>query len=147
MSKISSSLAELVQVLNDGIHFYLSAAAKVSDPKLSAFLLRMSYLKKTIAADLNAEIAIEGDKPLEHGSLLGSIRKAYADALAMLSDDTAHQYIAALEAHEDQVLAAFREAVLGDPSSRVRELALMHFPEIEKMHADMRRLKENSPSA
>ena len=35
-----------------------------------------------------------------------------------------------------------REAVLADPSARVRELALLYFPEIEKMHADMRRLKQ-----
>lgn len=144
MTMVSSSLAELVQTLNDGIEFYLGAAGKVSDPELAGFFQRMNYLKKTIAADLNAEIAIEGDKPREAGSFLGSMRKTYADALAKLSDSTAQQYIAQLEEHEDRLLAAFREAVISDPSNRVRELALLYFPEIEKMHADMRRLKQSS---
>lgn len=141
MTQVSSSLADLVQILNDGISFYLDAASKVSEPELSSFFQRMSYLKKTIAADFNSEIARQGDTPSEEGSFLGAMRAAYADVLAKLSDNTARQYIDELEEHEDRLVAAFREAVLADPSARVRELALLYFPEIEKMHAEMRRLK------
>lgn len=143
MTKIASSLAELVDILNDGIEFYLGAASKVSDPELIECFQRMSYLKKTIASDLNAEIALEGERPREDGSFAGSMRKAYADVLAKLADDTARQYIAQLEEHEDRLLAAFREALLSDPSTRVRDLALLYFPEVDKMHADMRRLKQD----
>lgn len=141
MTETSSSLADLVQMLNDGVDFYLGAAGKVGDPALIECFQRMSFLKKTIASDLNAEIALEGDKPRESGTLAGAIRKGYADLLAKFGDDNARQYISQLEEHEDRMLAAFREALLSDPSSRVRELALLYFPEIEKMHADMRRLK------
>lgn len=144
MNDIASSLGELAQVLNDGIEFYLGASAKVSDPALAEYFQRMSYLKKTIAADLNAEIALQGEAPREAGSFAGTMRRVYADVMAKLSEDTAQAYIAQLEDHEDVVLAAFREAVLGDPSSRVRDLALLYFPEIEKMHAEMRRLKLSS---
>jgi uncharacterized protein (TIGR02284 family) len=141
MSKVSSSLAELVELLNDGIDFYLAAAGKVSDAELSEFLQKMSYLKKAIAADLNAEIAIEGDRPREHGSWHGGMRKTYTDMLSRFSDKTARDYIAELEDHEDQLLAAFRQAVLESSSARVRDLALNYFPEIEAMHAKMRQLK------
>lgn len=142
MSKISSSLADLVELLNDGIDFYLAAAGKVSDPELSEFLQKMSYLKKAIAADLNAEIAIEGDTPREHGTWLGGMRKTYTDMLSRFGDKTARDYIAELEDHEDRLLAAFREAVLDSSSGRVRDLALNYFPEIEAMHAQMRQLKQ-----
>lgn len=147
MNAIATSLAELVEILNDGIEFYLGAAVKVSDPELVKCFQHMSYLKKTIASDLNAEIAIQGDAPRVHGSFAGTMRKTYADIIAKLSDDTAHEYISKLEEHEDRVLAAFREAVLGDPSSRVRDLALLYFPEIDKMHAEMRRLKQARSAA
>ena len=141
MNDIASSLGELVQILNNGIEFYRGASAKVSDPALAGCFQRMAYLKQTIAADLNAEIAIQGEPPREAGSFAGSMQRAYADVLAKLSDDTAQIYIVQLEEHEDKLLAAFREAVLGDPSARVRDLALLHFPEIDKMHSEMRRLK------
>jgi uncharacterized protein (TIGR02284 family) len=141
MSKVSSSLAELVELLNDGIDFYLAAAGKVSDAELSEFLQKMSYLKKAIASDLNAEIAMEGDRPREHGTWLGGMRKTYTDMLSRFSDKTARDYISELEDHEDQLLAAFRQAVLESSSARVRDLALTYFPEIEVMHAQMRQLK------
>lgn len=148
MSKVSSSLAELVELLNDGIAFYQEAAAKVSDPSLSELMLKMSYLKTAIAADLNAEIAIEGDSPREHGSWFGSMRKTYADLLARFGDgDGDRELIAQLESHEDKLMAAFREATLGDESARVRDLALNYYPEIEAMHARMRDLKRGSSVA
>ena len=143
MSKVSSSLAELVELLNDGIAFYQDAAAKVSDPSLSELMLKMSHLKKAIAADLNAEIAIEGDSPREHGSWFGSMRQTYADLRARFGEtDDAQELIARLEAHEDQLMSAFREATLADSSARVRDLALNYFPEIEAMQARMRDLKQ-----
>lgn len=142
MSKVSSSLAELVELLNDGITFYQDAAAKVSDPSLSELMLKMSHLKKAIASDLNAEIAIEGDSPREHGSWFGSMRKTYADLRARFGEtDDAHELIAQLESHEDRLMEAFRDATLGNSSARVRDLALNYYPEIEAMHARMRDLK------
>jgi uncharacterized protein (TIGR02284 family) len=143
MSQVSSSLTELVELLNDGISFYQDAAAKVSDPSLSQLMLKMSHLKQAIAADLNAEIALEGEAPREHGSWFGGMRRTYADLLARFGElDGEHELIARLEEHEDQLLAAFREATQADSSPRVRDLAQNYFPEIEAMHARMRDLKQ-----
>ena len=142
MSKTSSSLAELVELLNDGIAFYQDAAGKVGDPALSELMLKMSHLKKAIAADLNAEIALEGESPREHGSWFGSMRRTYADLMSRFGgQDSERDLVAQLEEHEDRLLHAFREATLGDSSARVRDLALNYFPEIEAMHARMRDLK------
>ena len=111
-------------------------------------MLKMSHLKKAIAADLNAEIAIEGDSPREHGSWFGSMRKTYADLRSRFGEsDDAHELIARLEAHEDQLMAAFREATLSDASARVRDLARNYFPEIEAMHARMRNLKQGGSAS
>ena len=44
MTKVSSSLAELVELLNDGIAFYHDAAGKVSDPALSELMQKMLSL-------------------------------------------------------------------------------------------------------
>jgi hypothetical protein len=41
-----------------------------------------------------------------------------------------------------QFYTAFRDAVLGGDSPRVRDLALRYYPEVERMHAQMSRLKK-----
>jgi len=148
MTKVSSSLSELVELLNDGIAFYQDAAGKVGDPALAELMQKMGYLKKAIAADLNAEIALEGEAPREHGSWFGSMRRTYADLLTRFGErDSDRDLVAQLEEHEDRLLAAFREATLGDASARVRDLALNYFPEIEAMHARMRELKQRGGAA
>ena len=148
MSKVSSSLSELVELLNDGIVFYKDAAARVSDPALAELMQKMGHLKQAIAADLNAEIALEGEKPREHGSLFGTMRRTYSDLLTRFGErDSDRDLVAQLENHEDLLLAAFREATLGDASPRVRDLALNYFPEIEAMHARMRDLKQGGAAA
>ena len=144
MEKIAS-LSELVQVLVDGIAFYEQAAEKVEDDRLVDFFLRMGYLKKAIAADLEAELAYAGAAPPSGGSTRGKLRQVYSEALAALSDDTARSYIEQLEQHEENLMAAFRDASRDDAPERVRELARLYFPEVNKMHLEMQRLKEGYP--
>ena len=145
MGKIAS-LSELVQILVDGIAFYEQAAEKVRDHRLVDFFLRMGYLKKAVAADLEAELAHDGEPAPEGGSLRGRLRQTYADVLAALSDDTAQRYVEQLEQHEDHLLAAFRGASDDAAPERVRELARLYYPEVNKMHLEMQRLKEGFPS-
>jgi uncharacterized protein (TIGR02284 family) len=142
MTQLASSLAELVAALTDGAAFYERAAAKVSDRALVDLFERMGRLKRSIADEINAEIAHAGETPREGGSVFGTMRRLYADVLASLDDGNAGVYVARLEDEEDRALAAFREAVLGGDSARVRELALRLYPEIEAMHAEMSRLKK-----
>jgi uncharacterized protein (TIGR02284 family) len=142
VAQTSASLDELVATLNDGVAFYERAARKVTEPGYVDLFERMAQLKQAIAGDLNVELSLLGERPREQGSVFGSIRIAYAEALGALADHNAATYVARLEEQEDRLLAAFRDAVLGGDSTRARDLALRYYPEIERMHAQMSRLKQ-----
>jgi uncharacterized protein (TIGR02284 family) len=142
MPPTSASLDELVATLNDGVAFYERAATKVGDPGLVDLFGRMARLKQAIAGDLNVELALLGARPREQGSVFGAIRIAYAEVLGALTDQNAATYVARLEEQEDRLLAAFRDGVLAGDSSRVRDLALRYYPEVERMHAEMSALKK-----
>jgi uncharacterized protein (TIGR02284 family) len=132
-----SPLAELVDVLLDGIAFYEQAAERVRDPRLVEFFLRMGYLKKAIAVDLVAELQHRGEPAPD----VGSLRHAYAGVLAELGDATAHRYLDRLEEHEERLLAACREALHPDAADHVQDLARVYLPMVDRMHREMRRLK------
>jgi uncharacterized protein (TIGR02284 family) len=136
------SLADLARTLNDGVAFYERAAHKVGDGDLARLFERMAALKKDIAADINAEIALDGAPPREAGTVSGAMRILYAEVLGALTDRNAATFVARLEAHEDRLLEAFRAAVLAGDSPRVRDMALRYYPEIDRMHAEMSRLKK-----
>jgi uncharacterized protein (TIGR02284 family) len=142
VAQTAASLDELVATLNDGVAFYERAARKVTDPGFVDLFERMARLKREIAGDLNVEIALLGERPRDQGSVSGAVRIAYAEALGALTDQNAATYVARLEEQEDRLLVAFREAVLGGDSSRARDVALRYYPDIERMHAQMSRLKK-----
>jgi uncharacterized protein (TIGR02284 family) len=142
MTKTTTTLNGLVQALNDGIGFYEHAANQATNPRYRELFQKMGRLKSSIAADLKAEVANQGDEPDQDGTWLGSVRKGYADLKATLTKDSDASYIASLEEQEDRVLHAFRDALGGDQPPKVRELASRYLPEVQQMHDRMRELKK-----
>jgi uncharacterized protein (TIGR02284 family) len=141
VTRQSATLNELVEALNDGIAFFDLAAERSTEAAHIELFQRIRHLKETIAADLRAEVTLNGDEPAGEGSWLGDFRKAYADLRARLATDSEASYIAALEEQEDRILSAFRDATAPDQPIRVRELAATYLPEIEQMHDNLRALK------
>jgi uncharacterized protein (TIGR02284 family) len=144
MSHTTNSLSDLVKALNDGIAFYDEASRKISNDSYTDVFARMRHLKAAIAADLNAEIEIEGEQPESDGSWLGSLRMNYADLIADMSEHPEHAYINQVEAQEDRVVHAFRSASASDSSARVRQLAELYMPEVQRMHDEISVLKDLS---
>lgn len=142
MTRQTATLNELVEALNDGIALFGLAAERSKDASHIELFQRVRHLKETIAADLRAEVALNGGEPKGEGSWLGGFRKAFADIGARVASDSEASYVAALEAQEDRIVEAFRDATAGDQPVRVRELAATYLPEIEQMHDSLRSLKQ-----
>lgn len=139
--KTAASLNDLVEALNDGIAFYDHAATETNDAAHRQLFQDMSRVKRTIAGDLKAEVLRQGGEPANDSSWLGDFRQGYADLKAKLVKDSDAAYVASLEAQEDRVLHAFRDAVDADQPVRVREIAAKYLPEVQGMHDRMRALK------
>ncbi len=141
MTKTSATLNELVEALNDGIAFFALAAERSAEPANVELFQRIRHMKETIAADLRAEVTLNGDEPHGEGSWLGGFRQTYADLRARLASDSEASYVAALEEQEDRIRQAFRDATAPGQPLRVRELAATYLPEIEQMHDRLSALK------
>jgi uncharacterized protein (TIGR02284 family) len=140
-NKTAANINDLVEALNDGIAFYDHAAAETDDAAHKQLFQDMSRIKRNIASDLKTEVVRQGGEPANDSSWLGDFRQGYADLKAKLSKDSDAAYVASLEAQEDRVLHAFRDAVDADQPERVREIAAKHLPEVQGMHDRMRALK------
>lgn len=144
MSQITHSLSDLVHVLNDGIGFYDEASHRAGNQVYTDVFARMHHLKAAIVADLNAEIRLQGERPPINGTWLGDMRISYANLLIDMSKHPDYAYISQVEAQEDRVLEAFKDAIASDKSERVRELARVHLPEVQRMHDEIKALKKLS---
>lgn len=141
MSEPTATLDELVEVLNDGIALFEQASENCRASQHTDLFQRIGRMKAIIAADLKAEIALNGGEPSSHGSWFGSVRQSYTDLRAKLARNPEQSYIDALEEQEDRVLAAFRTAANAAHRSRAGELAATYLPEVQRMHDELRKLK------
>lgn len=138
---IAHDLSDLVSALQDGIDFYDHAIEARPNSPHNATYRHFRQLKTAIAADLKAEIAMQGERPPSDGSWLTSVREGYADVRAMFAKDSDDSYLVNLEEQEDRVLDAFRDALEDSDAPKVRALAAKYLPDVKSMHDSMRALK------
>lgn len=137
----TTALNELIEVLNDGVKFYDDAAGTTSNETYRQLFQRMASTKRSIVADLKSEVSQQGETPADGGTIAGSLRQAYTDLRAKMSDNPDAKYIGQLEESEDRILHAFQEALTTSDKAQVRQIAQNYLPDIRRMHDEMRDLK------
>jgi uncharacterized protein (TIGR02284 family) len=137
----TATLKELVEVLDDGKKFYEDASTKVDSADLRQLFNRMAQTKGVIASDLKTRIVASGKTAPDHGTVTGSLRKAYGEICAKLSKSPSKEYVDQLEGFEDRIVAAFRNAAGKSDDAEVRAVAQKYMPEVLRDHNEMSSLK------
>ena len=141
MAGANDLLKEIVEIGRDGAAFYDSAQQKVSNPRLRAVFGRMSGAKRELVTALSDHLSQIGERPPERGTLVGTLRKAYAGVLATLAADDEHIYVAQLEEAEDRLLERVQRAILEAKDTQVRVQLQAYLPKIRACHDEMRDLR------
>ncbi|MCD7097372.1 PA2169 family four-helix-bundle protein [Stenotrophomonas sp. MMGLT7] len=146
-SKSADALNDLIEISRDGQKFYQEAAGKVKDAELSSLFTRIAGVKSDLVAHLSAVVASLGEKPAEHGTMVGSMQQFYGKVRATLGD-TQYGYVAELEESEDRLLKAFDEVVAdADLPVAARDAATRLLPDVRACHDIMRKRKHAMKNA
>ncbi len=140
-SRIQHSLNDLIEIARDGSDFYTEAATKVENPALSTLFSQMAGHKREIVSGLTADVAASGGEPADSGTMVGSMRKGYANLRAALGNRD-YAYVAELEALEDRLMEGFQETI-DDPDTphAARAAAQKYMPRVVECHDIMRNRK------
>ena len=137
----AATLDELVEVLNDGIHFFGDAAELSREAEHAQLFRDFRQCKQAIADALRTAAPLGASVRQDGGSLRAGLLQGYTDLRSRLADDPDAIYIQALEAQEDRILDAFRTAVDQSPPSPVRDVAREKLPQVKRMHDRLRELQ------
>ena len=140
-SRIQHSLNDLIEIARDGNDFYTEAATKVDNPALSTLFTQMAGHKREIVPGLTADVPATGGEPADSGTMVGWMRKAYANLRAALGNRD-YAYVAELEELEDRLMEAFQETI-DDPDTppAARAAAQKYMPRVIECHDIMRNRK------
>jgi uncharacterized protein (TIGR02284 family) len=142
MKSDTSTLKDLVEVLNDSKSFYEEAAGKVTRPELRQLFVRMASTKAAIANELQTHISQRGAHAPDGQSVSGTLLKAWGELRAKLSSAPNVEYVSQLEDFEDRIVAAFKHAADKSDDADVRAIASRHLQQVLRDHNEMRALKQ-----
>lgn len=147
MEPTAHLLREIVLVAGDGAEFYEHAQKEIRYPDLAAVFARMALAKRELIASLAAPLRASGEQLPHGGTVLGALRRAYADVHASLSSDDVEVYVAQLEDTEDRLLDHVREAIRKSGEPEIRSQLEAHLPKVRACHDEMRRLSQQLAAA
>jgi uncharacterized protein (TIGR02284 family) len=139
----AGNLNEMIEVLNDGKHFYAEAAPELKRDDLRELFRRMASHKEQVAGELSKVVANLGEQPASGGTFSGSLRKLYAEIRTKLSSDSDHEFVSQLEEFEDRIKHAFGKVVADSNDTSARQVADRYFSSVKKDHDIMRDLKKD----
>ena len=142
--KNADLLQDLMLIASDSATFYRAASDATELPFLKDEFAGMAKVKDELICELSKHIAARGETPESGGSFAGSLRNAYTEVLAALSQRPAanYTYAAQLEETEDRLLRHLDQALVETDSMAVRAALLTELPKLRESHAQMQRLKE-----
>lgn len=147
MNQNAELLKEIIQVATDGADFYEAAQREIEYSDLAQVFIRMAQAKRELIEALGARLQALGQEPRGSGTLLGALRRTYADVRASLSSDDVEIYVGQLEDAEDRLLDHVRDAIRKTSDPQVRLLLEEHMPRVRACHEEMRTLKRQLAAA
>jgi len=136
-------LQDLLETASDSRNFYRSASEAVELPFLKNEFAAMADAKDVLVTELSQHITARGEQPDAGGTLVGSLRQAYACVLASLSTKPAAMftYASELEDAEDRLLGHFDLALVNTDSMAVRAVLLTEIPKLRASHQRIKDLR------
>ena len=134
-------IQELVTILHYSADFYREAHDKVTNAALKETFDEIARIKEQLVGRLQPLVMLQtGEAEYGHSAAV-KVRQIYTNILASLQKDKAETFIDNLEEVEDKTRAQARKA-LDAADTTVVAIALRDaYPEIERCHEEMSRLK------
>jgi uncharacterized protein (TIGR02284 family) len=138
--KSISALNKLIEINNDRVEGYETAAKETSAADLKDLFARLQATSQTILTELRAEVARLGGTPEEGTRISGKFFRAWMDVKAALTGNDRHIILDSCEFGEDNALSTY-ETVLEDTEGLSAEHVAMIRRQQTTLRADHDKVK------
>lgn len=143
-SNETTAVKDLIKVLNDGVEFYTDAKIELKGSGYEPALQDMIDARQQALVRLQPLIFTREGEVESGQTLSGSLRKTYADVLAMIKSNKSQVYIAQLEELEDRTLEFIAKAQAEAVSIDIKVALNYIHKSLHQCHDRMRSLKRNA---
>jgi len=139
-SKTISALNNLIEINNDRVEGYETAAKETDSADLKSLFSDLQSTSQQILGALRSEVIKLGGEPEEGTRVTGKFFRAWMDVKAALTGNDRHQILSSCEFGEDKAQEAY-DSALEDSSDFSPELASLVREQQSKLRADHDKVK------
>jgi uncharacterized protein (TIGR02284 family) len=143
-SNETSAVKDLIKVLHDGVNFYTDAKLELKGSGYETALQDMIDARQQALVRLQPLVFVREGEVESGQTLSGSLRKTYADILALIKSNKSQVYIAQLEELEDRTLEFIRKAQVEAVSTDIKTALDYIHKSLRQCHDRMRSLKRHA---
>jgi len=146
-AKIVDVLNELVETSRDGVAGFNTCAESAKEVMLKAYFETRKQECEQAVRDLNVEVAHHHGKAAEHGTIAGSLNRAWTNIKATVLTNDNLAVLEECEKAEDAALASYRKALKEDLPAHVKELVQKQCDGAKINHDRVRKLRDEHRQA
>jgi uncharacterized protein (TIGR02284 family) len=143
-SNETSAVKDLIKVLHDGVNFYTDAKLELKGSGYETALQDMIDARQQALVRLQPLVFVREGEVESGQTFSGSLRKTYADILALIKSNKSQVYIAQLEELEDRTLEFIRKAQVEAVSTDIKTALDYIHKSLRQCHDRMRSLKRHA---
>ena len=142
MSKITSTLNDLIETSKDGEKGFTTSAEDTNTPELKAIFLARAKECASAAAQLQQLVTGLGGDPEESGSIAGAMHRGWVNLKGAVADRTDVAILEECERGEDVAKARYRAALETTLPENIRAVVQRQNEGVMRNHDQVRALRD-----
>lgn len=138
------ALQDLVQINIDSRDGFQHAAEKVDNLTLQSLFQKLASERNQQADELSRLLAINLEEPHRKGSYAAAIHRCWTACREACSSNNAYAVLAEAERGEDQIKAAYENALKQTAGSAVNDVLTRQYAQVKDAHDRVRDLRDES---
>ena len=138
----TQNLQDLIRINIDAYNGLMEAAKAVDDPRVASVFRQTATDRRQFADELKLYVAWNGETPVRDQSFAATVHQAWMNVRAKLSGGDAYVVLVEAEYGEDQIKAAYEEALKQNPGNAMSELLHSQYAIVKAGHDRIRDLRD-----
>ncbi|MCA9260113.1 MAG: PA2169 family four-helix-bundle protein [Planctomycetales bacterium] len=133
---------KLIRYNIDAEKGFREAADQIEDARLSALFSEIADQRSALALELQGYVAWNDEEPVDEGSALGAVHRAWLKVRALLNGGDAYAILAEAERGEDHIKDAYEEVLKETAGSAMNDVFQHQYALVKAGHDQIRDLRD-----
>ncbi|QEG24852.1 PA2169 family four-helix-bundle protein [Mariniblastus fucicola] len=137
-----SGIQKLIRYNIDSANGFREAAEDIETDSIASLFRDLAVERKDLAAELQTHVQFNGENPVDSGSAMAAVHRAWINVRGMLNGGAAHPILCEAEKGEDYIKAAYEDVLKDTAGSAMNDVLTQQYAKVKAGHDRVRDLRD-----